>query len=277
MRVLLTGGSGFLGAAVANCLKTQGFEVWSTSRHNNLNGLTHIYWDMENPDSIELSADAPSFQFIIHLACKVGWDGSTIQKMLVPNVIATSKIAQLARKQNAFLIFSSAAIVHGSKSEYINCRSPVSCDTPYAESKKMAEEEILRNAKKYCILRFGGIFGKNGPVHLGLNRAIADIMIGKNPEYSGSGSARRNYIYVNDAARVIASVCKRRLQGIHLCAGSSILSIRAMLEDSCSILSQNKCIPQRKEGNEAQDQIIESSPKVEKGLSFQEAIRDILL
>ena len=126
----------------------------------------------------------------------------------------------MARKQNAFFIFTSSAVVHGIKTPRITSNSPVICDTPYAESKAIAENEIQNILSEYCILRLGGIFWKNGPPHLGLNRAIDDILAAKSPVYVASGSARRNYISVNDAARLIVSICQQRIKDIHLSAGS---------------------------------------------------------
>ena len=196
--------------------------------------------------------------------------------MLVPNVMATKEIADLANEHGAFFIFSSAAVVHGSKSQLITRDSSLNCDTPYAESKAMAEHEIQKMLSEYCILRLGGIFWKNGPSHLGLNRAIDDILAGKSPAYVASGSARRNYISVNDAAKVIVSICKDKIKGTHLCAGSSVLSIKTMLEEACRILNPLKCSPQHKIGPEAADQIIEVSKNLPPIGSFEQALREIL-
>lgn len=236
-----------------------------------------IHWNLEKPNNLKSVGPLPKFHIVIHLACRVGWDGSLLNEMFVPNIIATRIIAEMAQKHGAFFIFSSAAIVHGSKTEMITPKSPLHCDTPYAESKIMAENEIEKILREFCILRFGGIFGRNGPSHLGLNRAIENILAGKNPSYIGSGSARRNYISVHDAAKVIASICENRIRGRHLCAGHSSLSIKTMLEEACRLLNPLKCSPQQKEGLEARDQIIEVSNHLPQSGTFQHAMRELVL
>jgi len=89
-------------------------------------------------------------------------------------------LANLALMTDAQFIFSSAAIVCGVKAEQITRDTPVDIDTDYGKSKWLAEELVIESGAKHCILRIGGVFGFNGPDHLGLNRIIIDV-INKKP------------------------------------------------------------------------------------------------
>ena len=60
--------------------------------------------------------------------------------------------------------------------EKITQDSSVNADTPYGKSKWLAEELIRMSGVNHCILRIGGVFGLNGPMHLGLNRTILNVI-----------------------------------------------------------------------------------------------------
>ena len=266
-----------MGSHTREALKNSGWDVICCVRRNAPAGFEHttIMCDLNNPEEIISLKNHYHAEAIVHLACHVGFDGSTDEQLFVPNVLATGCIAYLAQAWKARLIFTSGAIVHGIKKEKIEKWCPVLPDTAYGRSKAHGEELIVASGVEHAILRIAGIFGYDGPKHLGLNRAIDDAFNGIRPIQRGPGKALRNYIYVRDAAKAIASVLENNISGVHLLSGSEILSVSQMLETLCEILLPGKT-PLIKEGAEAANQVVSPSPELPPTRTFREALLDIL-
>jgi UDP-glucose 4-epimerase len=273
--VLVTGATGFIGRATVASLVQAGWVVTGGVRsaaRSPENG--QIYLDLNNPAEILALESGVRFDAIVHLGAHVGWSAATEVEMFAPNVLTTGCLAFLARQWNAHLVYASTAIVCGVKSERINASTPVSADTGYAQSKRLGEQLIEAAYVPHCILRIGGVFGSNGPSHLGLNRAIDGALKGSPPMQSGTGIALRNYIYVKDVAEAIVFVLQQRLEGTHFLSGSEVTSINQMLQTICDTLLPGQQ-PAVTEGPEPMSQVIEPSRDLPKSRGFREALTDI--
>ncbi len=273
--VLVTGATGFIGRATVASLEQAGWVVTRGVRAaSRSSGDGEIYLDLNNPAEILALENGARFDAIVHLGAHVGWSGATEAEMFVPNILATGCLAFLASQWSAHLVYASAAIVCGIKSERIDASTPVFADTDYAQSKRLGEQLIEASHAPHCILRIGGVFGSNGPAHLGLNRAIDGALKGNSPMQSGSGTALRNYIYVKDVAEAIVFSLQHRLEGTHCLAGSEVTSMNQMLQTICDTLLPGQQ-PAMAEGPEAMNQVIEPSKHLPKSRGFREALTDI--
>lgn len=145
---------------------------------------------------------------------------------------------------------------------------------PYSESKWLAEQLITASGVRAAILRIAGVFGADGPGHLGLNRVVKDAVRGQRPKLIGDGNARRNYIYVKDVAEDVSYTIKNSLEGTHCLAGSEVLTISQMLDQVCEVFLDGQP-PDMVDGPPAKDQIIERSAAFPPTRRFKEAILDI--
>lgn len=233
-----------------------------------------IYLDLNNPAEILATENGARFDAIVHLGACIGWSGAMEAEMFAPNVLATGCLAFLASQWNAHLVYASTAIVCGVKSEKIDVTTPVNADTAYAKSKRLGEQLIEASHVPHCILRIGGVFGANGPAHLGLNRAIDGAMKGNPPTQSGSGFALRNYIYVKDVAEAIVFALHQHLEGTHLIAGYEVMPLNEMLQAICDTFLPGQK-PVVADGPEVINQLIEPSKYFPKARGFCEALTDI--
>ena len=272
MKVLLTGAAGFLGRATYTCLTQAGYKVIPAG-HEKAYYPDQIILDLENA-TLKTMDRLPACDAIIHLASKVDFGQRFDEAIYKVNAIGSIMLAQVAKERGIKFIFSSMATVAGVAASFVSSSSPPSPDIPYALGKWITEKGIISMLEDFAILRFGGIFGLDGPSHLGLNNTIRNALNGELPQIKGSGNARRNYIYVKDAAKAIQYCVEGDIKGVHLIAGTEVLSIRKMLELVCSeYMMQGK--PRLVGGAEAQDQIIEPSGIFPKTRTFVEALRDI--
>lgn len=134
------------------------------------------------------------------------------------------------KESSAQIIHSSGTIIHGFQKTKFSFTTAISPDTDYGKSKLLGDNNINESGCKAAIIRFGGVFGNDGPNHLGINTAINDAQLGIQPELVGQGKALRNYIFVEDAAKAIMTCINDKLHGTFYADGGGKLSIKSMLE-----------------------------------------------
>ena len=81
-------------------------------------------------------------------------------------------IAKFCKEKKIHFIQASGTIVNGIKKIYSR-RTKFNPINHYFKSKLKGDLLIKKTNYKYTILRFGGIYGKNGPNHLGINKFIS--------------------------------------------------------------------------------------------------------
>ncbi len=274
-KILLTGSTGFLGSYVLDILSPN-FKVITTHREKNISPYKKdkIYFDLDKPNSYHQLENIKNIDYIIHLATKVGWSGESLDDLYQSNVLATKALINLAKRNNAKLIFSSAALIHGSDKRRITNRSRIKIQSPYIKSKYLAEKLILLSGIDNCILRISGIYGLNGPGHLGLNQTISNAINKKNLSHGNNLRGKRNYIYVKDVAKNIKFVLTKNICGIHLVAGKDEISIKNMIRKIYELFYSEYKIKFNETSFKA-DQLIEHSDKLLIPMSFDQSLIDI--
>ena len=173
------------------------------------------------------------------------------------NVLLPTILGHYCKDKDKLLIQSSGIIVHGFKHEIYKVTTELFPDCSYGESKLLADKIIMSSGCDYSILRIGGIFGRHGPTHLGINKAIEDAIKGKTPSIIGKGAAKRNYVYVKDVAKAIVKCIEQKITGVHY-LGGEVKTIESMLIDLCEIFIPGNQ-PKYIHGDSSVDQIIENS------------------
>ncbi|PTM58489.1 NAD-dependent epimerase/dehydratase family protein [Desmospora activa] len=155
MRVLVTGGTGFLGRHLVHALVERGHQVTVLYRsekrlHHLPKDVQTIRGDVKDADSIQ--GCARGHEVVFHLAGEVAWGRRLRRRMLEGHLVGTRHlIAEAKRAEVArFILTSSAAAVGFSDDgtpldEY----APFNGDRlniGYAIAKRKAEEEVLREA-----------------------------------------------------------------------------------------------------------------------------------
>lgn len=275
-KVLVTGATGFIGFNLLEHLGGQDMEVYRGVRQLNANSDEFdVLCDLTDLSSISAISENYNFDVIVHLASAIGWSGLSYEDMFVSNVLATGALGHIACQMGSNFIFASAALVHGKSSDSINDFSQINLDTEYARTKYEAELLLKSILPEACILRIGGVFGHNGPSHLGINRSISEAISGVVPVLYGDGENLRNYIYVDDLTLIISDIVAREVSGTFLIAGQEALSVKSMLQEICDGLLNGRDFVRENDSAHFQDQVITPSPKLLNGRSFRSAIASI--
>ena len=82
------------------------------------------------------------------------------------------------------------------------------------KASKLASEAYLKECNKihglrYCILRYGTLYGPRSDISNGLHALIKESLKKKRIIYSGNPNSMRDYIHVKDAARISGRIIKK--------------------------------------------------------------------
>ena len=208
---------------------------------------------------------------IINLAAEVNFIKKT-KKMYKINSLVPKIFAQYCKKNNKHLIQASGTLVNGIHSLY-NRKTKLNPVNAYGKTKLIGEKYIQKTKCNYSIIRFGGIYGRNGPSHLGINNFINQAINKKKLIFSGNSKSKRNYVFVEDAARSIINCMNKKKLGIFYLGGET-QSFKAMIIKINSILGSKKKILFKKNSELMSNQIVRRD-KIFKIKSFSDSLKII--
>ena len=218
MKILVTGGAGFIGSHVVNVFIENGHEVvvvddLSTGRRSNLNTAATFYKvDIRSPQLAEIfEKEQP--QVIDHHAAQMDVRRSVEDPLFDAdvNVLGSIKLIELARKHNVqrFIYISTGGAVYG-EPEYLPCDEahPINPICPYGASKHTVEHYLYMYQElydlNYVILRYPNVYGPRQDPHgeAGVVAIFAGQMLGGDQiVINGDGEQERDFVYVGDCAR----------------------------------------------------------------------------
>jgi UDP-glucose 4-epimerase len=212
MRILVTGGSGFIGTHVVEALRARGDEPIVVDRDTFPDASVEcVTGDLRDPDVVA-AAVRPGTDGIIHLAAAT----SVLQSMNDPhgvfadNVVVTESLLERSRDVGAgpFVFASTNAVCGDVGGQTIQERIPVRPLTPYGATKAAAEMLLSSYSGSYAMrtvaLRFTNVYGRGMHVKDSIvARLMRAALNGTTVQVYGSGEQSRDYIYVTDAVAAI--------------------------------------------------------------------------
>jgi UDP-glucose 4-epimerase len=250
LRVLVTGGSGFVGATLVRRLVTAGhsvrvFDNYSTGDPSYLAGIDAelVKGDIRDPAALEAALEG--MQSVVHLAAA----GSVVESVADPvanfevNVVGTFRVLDAARRADVerVVLASTGGALIGEATPPVNERSVPKPISPYGASKLAGEGYAHAFAKAYGLdtvaLRFANAYGpwsarKRGAVTL----FFRAIHAGEPIVIYGDGSASRDYTHVEDISRAIELALSRGVPGgsvLHIASG--VETTVTQLADLCRV------------------------------------------
>jgi UDP-glucose 4-epimerase len=216
MRVLVTGGAGFIGSHLADVLLARGDEVaivddMSAGRPGRVpeQALTHKV-SVTEADVLAALVDDYRPALICHLAAQIDVRVSVARPALdaQANVIGTVNVLEAARAAGARVLFcSTGAVIYG-RDAPIPSREDVLPlpESPYGVAKHCGEQYVqLYNrlhGTTHAVLRLSNVYGpRQDPAGAAGVVAIfcAQALAGERPTVYGDGLQTRDYVYVGDA------------------------------------------------------------------------------
>jgi UDP-glucose 4-epimerase len=223
LKVLVTGGAGFIGSNLVDALLDRGDEVvvldnLTTGRKPNVehaiaNGAKLVVEDIRDGDLVAALLEAEKPEVVFHLAAQIDVRVSAAKPSFDAevNVIGTINMLEAARRCGArrFVYASTGGAIYGETDivptpEDTEIRS----EAPYGQAKYAGEGYLSLWHRLHGLstvsLRFGNVYGpRQDP--LGEAGVIAifcgKLQTGGQPTVFGDGRQTRDYVFVNDVVR----------------------------------------------------------------------------
>ena len=183
MKAFVTGATGFLGGYLVESIVDQGSAVSAlvrpTSDASHLEKMAVEIVRGHLTDHGALERAMRGCDVVYHLAGLTSRASPSKQRCYLANVVSTEQVARVAVELGVKrMVFCSTAAVYGVIDEPpVDEESPTKGDSPYAETKLMAEQTLLSAHRAHglpvVIARFPGVLGYGSPSFIGLFRAIA--------------------------------------------------------------------------------------------------------
>jgi len=226
LKVLVTGGAGFIGSNLAHALVSRDHSVTvlddlSTGDATNLSGLPVDLIEVDLNDVEAVTPAVMSCDAVVHLAAR----GSVPRSLADPvathraNVNGTLTLLEALRKTPRYLIFSSSSSVYGAnqtlpKNEDLWV-SPVS---PYGASKLASESYVLAYQSSFAIptlaFRFFNVFGPRQKADHDyaavVPKFIWNALNGEPVIINGDGTQTRDFTYVDTVVDILVQALESR-------------------------------------------------------------------
>lgn len=225
MNILVTGGAGFIGSAVAKALMDRGDTPILIDNFNDYydpklkrdrismflggyEGKFRLYeGDIRDKAFLESVFETEKPEKVVHLAAMAGVRYSLERPELYAdvNVMGTLNMLECARTYGTkHLVYASSSSVYGE-----NAKIPFSEEDPvehpvsvYAATKKATELLAYTYGHVYGLkttgLRFFTVYGPWGRPDMGVYKFVANIIEGKPIDIYNGGDMRRNFTYIDD-------------------------------------------------------------------------------
>ncbi|MBC8015171.1 MAG: NAD-dependent epimerase/dehydratase family protein [Sporomusaceae bacterium] len=245
MKVLVTGGAGFIGSHVVDKLRQENCEViivdnLSTGLQENLHkSASFVQMDIRSSKLLELFI-AEKFDYVIHLAAQ-----TMVHKSLeMPdydcdiNISGTVNVLEACRKTNVKrVVFSSTAAVYGNVESLPIVETSTTAPTSFYGLSKWTCENYLALYHQvygldYVALRYANVYGErqgDGGEGGVISIFARKIHSGEPVVIFGDGSQTRDFIYVGD----IAAANYQSLTAVH---GNHVYNISTQTETSVTTL-----------------------------------------
>jgi UDP-glucose 4-epimerase len=211
-RVLVTGGAGFLGSHLVDALTERGHQVTVFDRVASRflpTGARMVEGDLD--DASALAAVVAGQDAVYHLAGFADLNAARDRPLdtVTSNIAGTVRLLEAMREAGVErFLFASTVYVYSREGGFYRC-SKQACESYIDEYARMA-------GLRYTVLRYGSLYGPRADQSNGVRRLLAEAMREGRIRYTGTPDDIREYIHVEDAARLSVDAMADDFDGKHL-------------------------------------------------------------
>ena len=229
MKIIVTGGAGFIGSHIVDAYIKRGHRVCiidnlATGNRKNLNTKAKFYKaDIRDGKEVERIFKKERPHVVSHHAAiaSVALSLRDPLAILNTNVLGTASVARAfglyGRGKKKFIFASTGGVMYGNPKKLpANEKTPAAPTDPYGLSKVLGERVITFYAREfafsYLALRYSNVYGprQNPKGEAGVVAIFGELMLRrKQPTIFGDGTKTRDYLYVQDIVRANVSGLSR--------------------------------------------------------------------
>lgn len=212
MKILVTGGAGFIGTNLIIRLVNEGHSVISIDNYstgdkkNHVNGVSYLNSDLRE------GIDIDSVDVVYHMAslARIGPSFESPKETIDSNFRSTLEVLEFCKKTSTPMVYAGSSSHHNGKFK-----------NPYTFSKDLCEEVIKLYQEQYglksTITRFYNVYGpnqiKNGKYCTLIGRWESKIEQGLPLEIFGDGNKRRDFTHVDDIIDALLLILDKNAWG----------------------------------------------------------------
>ena len=242
MRILVTGGAGFVGSHVVDALLERGHDIYicddlSSGKLGNINSQAHFECcDISDPVRFLSLCGQVHFETVCHQAAQP----SLLRSVEEPdfdarvNILGTINVILAARRIGARVVMASTSAVYDDT--LLNSRHEgdlLHPTRPYGIAKMAAEFYLRESGLSYAVLRYGNVYGPR-QVKVGENQIVPHALshIFKNDPFiiNGDGEQTRDFVYVGDIARANVAALESAESGVFNVGTGRAASVNEVLD-----------------------------------------------
>jgi UDP-glucose 4-epimerase len=212
VNVVITGGSGFLGSHLVEVLARRGHAVTVFDRMPSRHlppGARMVTGDLSDAPALASLVDGADV--VYHLAGFADLNAARTRPLdtVQANIVGTIHLLEAMRAHgvNRFLL-ASTVYVYSREGGFYRC-SKQACES-------YVEEYARAFGLRYTVLRYGSLYGPRADRSNGVYRLLAAAMKEGRIAYTGAPDDIREYIHVEDAARLSADALDPDYEGQHV-------------------------------------------------------------
>jgi UDP-glucose 4-epimerase len=219
MKILVTGGCGFIGSHVVEFLIKKNYDVvvvdnLSTGKKELLNEKAKLFVvDITNKQELEKVFLEEKPEIVLHIAAQVMLRKSIEEPVFdaTTNIIGTINVLECCKNNVKKIIYTSTGGARYGEPKYlpVDEKHVIEPSSPYGISKHTAEHYVKAYSDlynlDYLIFCFGNVYGvRDDPACKRVTSIFCDqILKGKKPIIFGDGEQTRDFIFVLDLAEFI--------------------------------------------------------------------------
>ncbi|MEZ6004154.1 MAG: SDR family NAD(P)-dependent oxidoreductase [Planctomycetota bacterium] len=220
MKVLVTGGAGFIGSHLCEALLARGDQVTVLDNYNDfydpaikrqnaaaLRGAELVEGDIRDRQLVGDLFARGGFDGVVHLAAMAGVRPSLKDPLHYEDVNVRGTLVLLEalreRPQTRFVFASSSSVYGGNTKVPFAESDPVELPiSPYAATKRACELVAWTHHHLYGIpmagLRFFTVYGPRQRPEMAIHKFVHNVLEGRPIPFFGDGETRRDYTYIDD-------------------------------------------------------------------------------
>jgi UDP-glucose 4-epimerase len=228
MRVLVTGGAGFIGSTIADALEARGDvvvvvdDISTGDRANLATDIALRVADVSDAKALRAALNGEGFDAVVHCASRTKVVESMEKPDLYRRVIleGTRNVVRLAEEAQARILvnISTGGAIYGETPSPASESVPVDPQSNYGKFKAEAEKIVAAAKIPSVTLRLANVYGPRQ--RQDLEGGVIAIFVGRwrrgeKLVIYGDGTAQRDYMYVGDVVDAVLSAFAGKWKGVY--------------------------------------------------------------